>query len=380
VLAAISLFMVALAVVGPFAVRSWRINRVRTLLEEDGAQVRMKYRGPDPAKTIIPFAYDGLIHRALEDEFISITYGTPDGPRCHPDMALFDHVQGMESLYFYAADVADHELRHVSHLKGLRALCFADCPVGRESLGGLKGLRKLKSLTFYECLVSDGAVEALGELVNLEYLELYDCPLSGDGLAELAGLYRLKRLELGLSNVNSAGLRHLTGFPRLTRLGLQKCPLGGEALPLSLPALTHLSLWNSTADDATLAAFRNCTSIRKLDLTGTRITDAGLAHVSGLNKLKWLDLSGTEVTDAGMSHLTSLGRLHWLSLQETAVSDGAVASLGKVRSLRKLILDGEIVTAATLERIQQQLPTVEVLRTVEGSYGESYGIEQHASR
>ena len=228
----IGLFMVVLAVVGPFAIRSWHVNRVRTLLEQDGAQVRMNYRGPDRKESIIPLAYDGPIVRALEDEFISITYGTLGGPRCDPDMSLFEHVGRVESVYFYCADVPDNELLHLSHVGELRSLFFTDCTIGRTSLRGLQGLSQLTFLAFYRCPVSDAAVEALGELPSLEYLQLFDCSVSDEGLAALTGLTRLERLELGRSNVTSAGLRHISGLSRLTHLELQECPLSGGATPL----------------------------------------------------------------------------------------------------------------------------------------------------
>ena len=59
------------------------------------------------------------------------------------------------------------------------------------------------------------------------------------------------------------------------------------------------------------------------------ITDAGLVHLKGQSTLRSLNLRGTKITDAGLVHLKGLTNLQQLFLTDTQVTDTGVGDLKK---------------------------------------------------
>ncbi len=82
-----------------------------------------------------------------------------------------------------------------------------------------------------------------------------------------------------------------------------------------------------TITDAALARFKNCKSLKglDLDLTASPVTNAGLAHFNGCQQLTSLVLRGSQhVTDAGLAHFQD-------------------------RDLTRLVLHSELMTNVGLE-------------------------------
>lgn len=69
-----------------------------------------------------------------------------------------------------------------------------------------------------------------------------------------------------------------------------------------------------------MAIVGECTALRSLDLSGTKIGDAGLASLKGLSELRVLNLVGTEVSAAGVEGLKGLGKLKAIYLYGTKAS------------------------------------------------------------
>lgn len=87
------------------------------------------------------------------------------------------------------------------------------------------------------------------------------------------------------------------------------------------------------ADTLDLQKLKNFSSLRQLDLNGSRAVSE-LAPLRGLRKLEWLVLSGTEVAD--LSPLEDLVQLKVLYLQGTKVVD--IEPLRRLTKLRSLDL------------------------------------------
>jgi hypothetical protein len=86
-------------------------------------------------------------------------------------------------------------------------------------------------------------------------------------------------------------------------------------------------MYNPLVDDATLARVATHTSLKRLDLEGTKITNVGLRHLSVLKELHSLSLANTSISDTGLKELEGLSALRTLNLQNTHITPEGVARL-----------------------------------------------------
>jgi hypothetical protein len=74
-----------------------------------------------------------------------------------------------------------------------------------------------------------------------------------------------------------------------------------------LSDLVELGIYNAPdVDDHTLAAVRDCTDVRRLELGKTGVTDAGLRQLSGWGRLQRVSILGSRVTHEGILFLVDL--------------------------------------------------------------------------
>jgi hypothetical protein len=106
-----------------------------------------------------------------------------------------------------------------------------------------------------------------------------------------------------------------------------------------------VELYNTRADDATLAHLKSFPALRWLTMSSTRVTDEGLAHLKDLPRLQNLYLGFTKVSDAGLAHLRGLKSLEGLHLYDTLVTDTGLAHLRGLTNLQSLELGGTRVRA-----------------------------------
>jgi Leucine Rich repeat len=91
------------------------------------------------------------------------------------------------------------------------------------------------------------------------------------------------------------------------------------------PAVVVLQMANPDVTDDTLDYLDGMTKLRELDLTDTQVTDRGLAKLAGIGTLEDLRLKNTAITDEGFrAHLMPLESLRRLDLTGTKVT-GATA-------------------------------------------------------
>ena len=121
---------------------------------------------------------------------------------------------------------------------------------------------------------------------------------------------------------------------RVTDLGIERIrPLTGIE-ELNLYACEHIS-------DTSLAHLRQWKNLRKLNLRGTDITDTGLAYIAAHKNLEVLDISVTQATDNGMEHLAELTKLRELNLGANKISALGLPILQLLPNLTTLRLSGQ---------------------------------------
>ncbi|MEM7202862.1 MAG: c-type cytochrome domain-containing protein [Planctomycetota bacterium] len=100
-----------------------------------------------------------------------------------------------------------------------------------------------------------------------------------------------------------------------------------------------------------------------LHVGGTGITDRALSTVAArMSRLLWLDLRATDVTDKGLAALRQASTLRRLNLWGTRVSaKGVTALLAKTPELEALFVGHTEISAAEVPALQQLVPNARVL-------------------
>jgi len=257
--------------------------------------------------------------------------------------------------------------------------------------------------------VTDDWLKKLDEQEDLRRLELSGTAVTSAGMRHLRGL-ELERLNVCLTAVDDEGLKHLTKMTSLKRLVVCSSNVTGTGFKHleGMKQLESINLHSSPASDAGLEAIGKLTSLRRLEIVHTKVTDAGLKQIASLINLRQLHVASHETTenafpflgqlqelyqldvydkaasnptlvqisnlkklrflmlvngvfdDDGVRHLAKVVTLEELSLSSSKVTDASIEHLVGLKNLRKLNLSGTKITKEGRERLQKQLPKVEI--------------------
>lgn len=125
-------------------------------------------------------------------------------------------------------------------------------------------------------------------------------------------LYQQRFLDLGERQAMVDGEMHvtLTGWNRHDYSILE-----------NIPATVVLQMANPDVTDTTLAYLKDMSNLRELDLNDTLVSDAGLKRLAELPKLQQLRLRNTRITDEGFrASIAPLESLRKLDVTGTKVS------------------------------------------------------------
>jgi beta-lactamase regulating signal transducer with metallopeptidase domain/Leucine-rich repeat (LRR) protein len=343
-------------------------------------------------------------------------------------------------------DITDAGLANLQGLSSLRTLWLQGTDITDVGLVHLKGLQSMETLYLDHTQLSDAGLVSLREMRSLQYLVLSGTKVSGEGLVHLKDLKSLRHLYVRVDSVSEAGLRHLQEMAWLHELGLGEGSINETALadlkkalpdcrismspvpsrprrprptPLSLSGnqqverstvqsrVLHFprdrslgmvmiadrnyldttsyddweALGEATGDlvvpqgmavrldvsreacadlsplsalapndlhmifcrrpeftDDALSHMSHLTGLQELYLRDTGLLGTGLKHLAKLRSLKRLRVDGTHVGDKELAFLADLPALEMLNLTQTPINDTGMKHVGKITSLRELIL------------------------------------------
>jgi hypothetical protein len=101
-------------------------------------------------------------------------------------------------------------------------------------------------------------------------------------------------------------------------------------------------------------------TLRRINISQSKITDAGLARIAGMRSLNQLRLGSEKVSDDGLACLAQLRELRHLHLIDMPISDAGLAHLHELKSLESLYLDGTRATDDEMKRLIEALPGVHI--------------------
>ncbi len=178
-------------------------------------------------------------------------------------------------------------------------------------------------------------------------------------------LPHLTRLILQETKVTDAGLKPLARMTNLAHLHLGATAVSDNCWTelAAIPALESVSLSNNAAITGKglekLAAVR---SLRKLDLSKTKVTDDTAGTIARLAGLRELSLRELPVTDQTAKALSGLTELRELNIAYTQITDAAIADLARLKNLETINVDGTKMTTSGVKELKKALPNCRVLR------------------
>ena len=232
------------------------------------------------------------------------------------------------------ATVAD--LRAVASMREVRRLDVSGCRLGDAELAELDRMAGLESLDL-PATTSDGIAPTLVRMRSLKELSLEATQVTAAGLALLPR--SLESLNLSSTSIDDAAVEHLRRLPGLKQLWLDETSVG----------------------DKSLAVVSTRTTIEVLGLAGTAVTSEGLKHLVGLGKLTSLYLAETSIDDRALGQLLTMKQLKVLDVTDTGLSVAARQRLVGSLSPAEVRVDLDALVQAledTGGRMEQALPRI----------------------
>ena len=188
-------------------------------------------------------------------------------------------------------------------------------------------------------LTTDGLVKLLAmpefsEVFTL-HLTVFESKIDDSVLSRVTGLKRLRRITIARhgppvdvlqSNFTGVGLKALAACRELDRFEWQFQPISAAALEelSQLPKLESL-LFNSSVFTERHAMAVGKLKLRNLQIHSSRVDDSMVRHLAGMERLETLDITHNPITDQGLAELKKVTTLKKLQLQGTRVTAAGVA-------------------------------------------------------
>ncbi|MCC6511715.1 MAG: redoxin domain-containing protein [Pirellulaceae bacterium] len=241
------------------------------------------------------------------------------------------------SLDLWRSRLEDSQVPYMAHLTGLKILRLEDTRITSKGMLHLARLTNLKSFTSDSFMannertrktekttltfgVDDESATIFLSMPSLVNVSFRDDPITSRSLPILAKLTRLKNLSLLAPGINDDNLEQLSLLHSLHTLQFGVYSKG------------------ASITDAGARKVATITSLRALDLTGTKITKIGLAEIAKLPRLEKLTLGGLDIQPADLSLFRFSKSLNELDADRLATknSDDVTRALSEIRSLRKV--------------------------------------------
>jgi len=233
----------------------------------------------------------------------------------------------------------------------------------------LQGILSLYSLAIGSQQITNDALVRMGSHPNLKRLHLANSQCA-DGL-DLSIFPELE--ELGLANLplTDAFVPQLAASKRLRNLDLSNTKLTDAAAPAlaELRGLQSLSLFRM-AGDATLKAIED-TQLKSLGI-GCLFTAKSADSLSKISSLQSLFLDGPGLSDGHVEALANCQQLTSLQLANGNLTDACGPMFAKLRSVRRLDVNGTEITDIALREIAKMKLDYLALSAVSGIRGDGF--------
>ena len=179
--------------------------------------------------------------------------------------------------------------------------------------------------------------------------------ITDEGLTSLSSLHLLEEIHLsGSWNITSKGIKNIGEKLKLKKMELRGCDsiddLSCSFISKQFPNLIGLDCRDciKITDEGVIEICKGISSLKYLDISGTKITDRSVIEISNYysHSLKTLHLwACVNITDKAISLLDKMKVIENLNLQDcTRLTDISFHYLSSLKSLKKLQIGGPFIT------------------------------------
>lgn len=235
------------------------------------------------------------------------------------DLPALPHLERLDLSHTRISDEGLLHLKPARRIQDLNLL-YAE-QITDQGMSAIKDWKQLIRLNVRGTRIGDGTLSIVAKLSQLESLDLANTAITENGLEGLIPLTRIKHLAIGVTRVNEGAmevLRFLTtlesldiGGPRgAGRNNNQRGRSTGlpEGLLRALGELTHLKVLKAGHTPVGADELRKLAAplagVQRLGLEGcSQVDDMALKELAGWRGLLYLDVQDTAVTAAGVEAL-----------------------------------------------------------------------------
>ncbi len=259
---------------------------------------------------------------------------------------------------FKAKDIsAFRPHKHIHQLSITNQKCLtADIAKGFDSLQSVKNL-------WLWCSITRTAMRHIIKISDLEEIDILEIHHPGN----LENFKCASALKIFRCNhyLSEADLLEIAKLPKLQALGAQGSMLTSTALHalLQKPSLVCLDIEGSNLTDKMAEMLSLPNKIETLEIGRTLITKKGLKSLCNMPQLKSLDIWATDIMEKDLALLANLSNLESLSIgnlegQSILSFKGVLPHLKNIPSLKRIWLDGILVTESEKKKLEQHYESV----------------------
>lgn len=194
---------------------------------------------------------------------------------------------------------------------------------------------------------------------NLYKLNVSDNPLTDEGVRTISQLRQVRNIEAKNVTLSGNAIAMFGSMKNLEKLELDNSTFPVKSIVLlgSMPNLLSLSLNDEKRmSDRCIELLKDFPSLKKIDLSNTKVSGEGFVNAARFPKLDTLELKGNTLTERGVQACAQMKNLKELDIRNAIFEVRWLRHLKAAKSLRKIVVT-QPDDATTIRKL---LPNVEV--------------------
>lgn len=291
--------------------------------------------------------------------------------RSDVDDEVMSDLQGLselEALYLQETSVSDRGLANLTDegrepLPALKRIYLSDTDISEAGLQHLAGSGDLEGLLLHDTQVS--RADVLTRFPNLNMLAIAHGPLEAGSMSVVKSLPNLGRLEIDGRQLSIDVAEDVARLKKLRQLVLSSVSADFDRRALAkLTELISLGFHSADParfDDSFWGDIKSLSQLENLYFI-QRMTDQALDRMQTMPQLSAFGVTSKEVSGSGLAKaLAKMPNVTDLQIRFVEWDDEDIRHLHEFKSLRKIDLEGNYVTAEGVNLLRSNLPACRIV-------------------